>query len=236
MRQNKAVRDNVRDYLTKQLEQGEIQLDKTINLARLGRQLGVSVTPIREALTQLEHVGIVKSLPNRGFVVADLKIAEAKDLYKTVADLQVLALENCEIGALDIPKLKKQLLTLQRAHTISQRLKEHFNFHRMLTSNASPLILDILKNLWIRILFYEQHYITDAAFYENVDNQNEAIIQAIEDDNLPTALLILKMNWLQTLDHLVAQMILNQNVHFDDLSQHENKVEQQIDILDVFTP
>lgn len=224
-----AVRDNVRDYLTQQLEQGEIQLNKTINLAQLARRLRVSVTPIREALTQLEHVGIVKSLPNRGFVVADLKISEAKDLYKTVADLQVLALENCEISDLDIANLKKQLLTLQRAHTLSKRLKEHFQFHRMLTSQASPLILDILKNLWIRILFYEQHYITDAAFYENVDNQNEAIIHAIEDDNLPTALLILKMNWLQTLDHLVARMVLTQQVDFDEVSQAEALSKQQID-------
>ena len=80
-----------------QLQSGQLKVNKTVNLAKLARDMNVSVTPIREALTQLEHVGIIKAMVNRGFVVAELELQEAKDLYTTVADLEVLALENTSL-------------------------------------------------------------------------------------------------------------------------------------------
>ena len=75
-----------------------------------------------------------------------------------------------------------------------------------------PFLDGMLTNLRTRMLFYEQHYVHKSAFYENVDNQNEAIIQAIEENNIPTAELILKMNWTQVLNHLVLEMAKQTNV------------------------
>lgn len=207
-----ALRDKVRMHLMQQLQNGHLKLDKTINLARLSRELGISVTPIREALTQLEHVGIIKAEINRGFVIAKLTLAEARHLYQTIAELEALALSKSEFNTDDYNLLRIQLTALVNTHTINFRIKEHFEFHRLLTKKANPILLDILNNLRTRMLFYEQHYIRKSAFYENVDNQNEAIIQAIEEDNLPTAELILKMNWMQILDHLSIEMAKNNPV------------------------
>lgn len=207
-----ALRDKVRMHLMQQLQNGHLKLDKTINLARLSRELGISVTPIREALTQLEHVGIIKAEINRGFVIAKLTLAEARHLYQTIAELEALALSKSEFNTDDYNLLRTQLTALVNTHTINFRIKEHFEFHRLLTHKANPILLDILNNLRTRMLFYEQHYICKSAFYENVDNQNEAIIQAIEEDNLPTAELILKMNWMQILDHLSIEMAKNNPV------------------------
>ena len=212
MAKNTVVRDQVRGYLMQQLQNGDLKIDKTINLARLARELKVSVTPIREALTQLEHVGIIKAEVNRGFVVSELNLDEARHLYQTVADLEVLCLEKATFSLSDIDLLKEQHLALVRAHTLSFRIKEHFEFHRILTQSANSILLGILNNLRARMLFYEQHYIRKSAFYENVDNQNEAIIQAIEENNVPAAELILKMNWMQVMEHLTHEMIKQNDV------------------------
>ena len=88
------LRDQVKDFILKEMQKGGLSVGKTINLAALSRKLGISVTPIREALSQLEESQIIKAVPNRGFVVAELHLKEAQDLYATVSQLEVMALEN----------------------------------------------------------------------------------------------------------------------------------------------
>jgi DNA-binding GntR family transcriptional regulator len=47
---------------------------------------------------------------------------------------------------------------------------------------------------------------SDDSIYAKSDNQHDAIISAIEDDNVPTAALVLKMNWMLILDYIQKQL------------------------------
>ncbi|WP_350288455.1 GntR family transcriptional regulator [uncultured Croceitalea sp.] len=206
-----VLRDSVKSHLLKEIQNGHLQIGKTINLAALSRKLAVSVTPIREALTQLEESEIVKAIPNRGFVINELSLNEAIDLYNTVAQLEVIALDSSSFNDNLKSKLRKLQLHLQQTHTPNARLLVRLQFHETLMDACSNRILKtILKKLKTRILFYEQLYINDATFYETIDNQNEGVLRAIEEENLPTAALILKMNWMTVLDYLKKEMSKNQ--------------------------
>lgn len=55
------LRDRIKDHLLEQIQNGGLQVGKTINLAALSRDTGVSVTPIREALSQLEQAQVSQS-------------------------------------------------------------------------------------------------------------------------------------------------------------------------------
>ncbi len=203
MHNNQILRNRVKSHLLVQIQKGDLVVGKTINLAALSRKIGVSVTPIREALSQLEQARIINAVPNRGFVVTRLSKKEAKNLYETIAQLEIMALENSDFSKEDVSALQVQQLKLQQAYTPVSRLKERFAFHNILVRKCSNAVLmQILETLWARLLFYEQGFGNDASFYENVDNQNEAIIRAIEEDNLPTAALILKMNWMVVLEYV----------------------------------
>ena len=103
-----SFRDQVREFLLAEMKQGHLQEGQTINLAALARKLEVSVTPIREALTQLQQSRIITAIPNRGFIISELSLKEAKDLYELVADLEVLAIENSEFDEESIEQLKEQ--------------------------------------------------------------------------------------------------------------------------------
>lgn len=187
-------------------------------MAALARSLKVSVTPIREALSQLEQSRILKAVPNRGFVVPELTLKEAKNLYRTLAELEVLALEQSSFDSNLLDALRNEQLRLQQTHTPSARLTSRIKFHHILLRNCSNSILvEILKDLEARILFYEQVFITNASFYEQIDNQNEAIIRAIEEDNVPTAALILKMNWMTVLEYVQKQLMLGQSITFEEI-------------------
>ncbi len=201
------LRRQVRDHLLSQMVKGELQIGKTINLAALSRELNISVTPIREALTQLQQANIIKAIPNRGFIIAELDVKEAEDLYNLVASLEVMAIENSEFDTQDIEALKLQQQVFEDAKDALSRIQADLKFHRLLTKGyENDLALQILNDLKTRIFFYERAFMTDDSFYNKSDNQHDAIISAIADDNVPTASLLLKMNWMLILNYIQKKL------------------------------
>ena len=201
------LRDQVRDYLLSEMITGNLKTGKTINLAALARNLNVSVTPIREALTQLQQAHIIKAIPNRGFIIAELDVEEAEDLYELVANLEVMAIENTEFSQEDIVNLKNQQEVFENATNAIDRIQADLEFHRLLTQGyKNKLTLKILHDLKTRIFFYERAFTNDDSFYNKSDNQHESIISAIADDNVPTASLLLKMNWMLILNYVQKKL------------------------------
>ncbi len=208
MTRKTIFRDQVREYLLKEMRLGNLEEGRTINLAALARELHVSVTPIREALTQLQQSRIITAIPNRGFIISELSLKEAQDLYDLVADLEVLAIENSEFDEASIVNLKNQQLVFKNAEDTIARIGAKLEFHRLLTQNyKNALAQRILDDLKIRIFFYEREFMADDLLYSKSDNQHDAIISAIEDDNVPTAALVLKMNWMLILDYIQKQLL-----------------------------
>ncbi len=201
-------RDQVREHLLGEMKQGNLQEGQTINLAALARKLAVSVTPIREALTQLQQSRIITAIPNRGFIISDLSLKEAKDLYDLVAELEVMAIENSTFDDNAITSLIAQQIVFKNAEDTIARINAKLEFHRLLTQNyENELAQQILEDLKIRIFFYEREFMSDDLLYSKSDNQHDAIISAIQDDNVPTASLVLKMNWMLILDYIQKQLL-----------------------------
>jgi len=203
-----SFRDQVREFLLQEMKKGNLHEGQTINLAALARKLDVSVTPIREALTQLQQSRIITAIPNRGFIISELSLKEAKDLYELVADLEVLAIENSDFDESSIVALKKQQEVFKNAEDTVARINAKLGFHRLLTKNyGNSLAQHVLEDLKIRVFFYEREFMADDLLYSKSDNQHDAIISAIEDDNVPTASLVLKMNWMLILDYIQRQLL-----------------------------
>ena len=59
----------------------------------LSERLGVSRTPVREALTRLVQEGYVSFLPNRGFTCKEIRLQEAEELYELREALEAFAVE-----------------------------------------------------------------------------------------------------------------------------------------------
>lgn len=201
------LRDQVRDYLLNEMTTGSLELGKTINLAAVSRALNVSVTPIREALAQLQQARIIEAVPNRGFIIAELDVKEAEDLYQLVASLEVMAIENTEFKDENITELNLQQEVFENAPNAIARIQADLEFHRLLTKGfENDLALKMLYDLKTRVFFYERAFMFNDSFYNKSDNQHEAIISAIADDNVPTASLLLKMNWMLILNYIQKKL------------------------------
>ena len=84
----KSLREQVYDHLRHLLSRGEIQPGAFINQDELAGRLGVSRTPLRDALLQLEAEGFVAILPRRGVRVQALTMEDVRHMYEVVGALE----------------------------------------------------------------------------------------------------------------------------------------------------
>src|SRR5215475_1204575 len=71
----------------------EILPGQKLHHQQLSERLGVSRTPVREALTRLVQEGYVSFLPNRGFTCKEIRMQEAEELYELREALEAFAVE-----------------------------------------------------------------------------------------------------------------------------------------------
>ncbi len=195
-------RDQVRNILLDRMRSGELSAGDGIALARLSRELEVSVTPIREALTQLQQAGIIDAIPNRGFVIPEIDPSEVKEVYELVAHLECLAIENSHFDPELLKKLKEQQVRFTNTRTAIDRINADMAFHDLLISRyANATALKILEDLKIRIFFYEKGFMEEHGFYKDSSHHHDHIIHCLENDQKQEACRILKENWLQILHY-----------------------------------
>src|SRR5438132_1176243 len=86
-----ALRDDVRRYLRHAIMRGALKPGEKIVESHVARALGVSQAPVREALRELEQLGLVVNHSRRGTFVRQITPHDAWELYTLRAELEVLA-------------------------------------------------------------------------------------------------------------------------------------------------
>lgn len=86
-----SLKSQVLGRLREAIVQGRYRPGEVLVAARVAEELGVSRTPVREALQALEAEGLVRSLPNRGVVVEGITPAEVEDIFTIRSVLEALA-------------------------------------------------------------------------------------------------------------------------------------------------
>jgi DNA-binding GntR family transcriptional regulator len=81
----------VYEDLKRRLNAGSLRPGQFIDLSALGRELGMSRTPLRDALIRLELEGFVRVYPRRGVMVRTLDLADIRDIYQILGALEASA-------------------------------------------------------------------------------------------------------------------------------------------------
>jgi DNA-binding GntR family transcriptional regulator len=92
-REGKALVDEISAAIRSRIMSGEIAIGAQLRQAELAQELGVSRTPVREALRQLQTSGLIEVVPNRGAVVRVPAPWEVREAYEVRAELEGLACE-----------------------------------------------------------------------------------------------------------------------------------------------
>jgi DNA-binding GntR family transcriptional regulator len=139
----KSLKEQVYDYLREQMEKGEIKPGAVINMEDTSKELGVSKTPLRDALLKLESENFVSILPRRGVIVNVLTLEDIKHYYEILGALESAALLSCfsKIKKTDILKLKA--LNAKMSHAISC---DDFNSYYQNNLDFHNVFLDLCGN------------------------------------------------------------------------------------------
>ena len=73
--------DRVRHHVYDQIIGGTLEAGSVIQIASLAAELGVSRTPVREALLSLQETNLLQVIPNQGFLVCSISLADVSDIY-----------------------------------------------------------------------------------------------------------------------------------------------------------
>jgi len=88
----KSLKEQVYEYLREQMRNGHLLPGSVIDMEETSKKLGVSKTPLRDALLQLEMEGFVRILPRRKVIVNVLTLQDIKNMYEIIGALESAAL------------------------------------------------------------------------------------------------------------------------------------------------
>lgn len=149
-----SLKDQVYEYLRYQMKIGEIRPDSVINMDLTSKKLGVSKTPLRDALLQLEMEGFVTILPRRGVIVNKLTLQDIKDYYQILGALESTAIiaVSESLKASDVKKMEKLNEGMKKAierDNFDAFYERNLSFHDVYINQAGNRMLrrtvDILK-------------------------------------------------------------------------------------------
>lgn len=208
------ISDELRQAIRRRIVDGSLPAGERINEVHLSRQLEVSRTPLREALSQLAAEGFVDSLPRRGFFTRGLSVDEVRQLYPLRAFLDPQALEMA--GAPDserIAELRQLNARIAAAGTRPARAIDlDDQWHRLLLRDCpNRILLDIIDQLIWKSRRYEFAYLKQTHNLQVATAEHDAILDALDDDDLPKACDMLRQNMSSAREPLIQWLNAREN-------------------------
>jgi DNA-binding GntR family transcriptional regulator len=193
----------VRQELLAKIFDGSLPVGERIHEREVAEELGVSRTPIREALMALEEEGFVESRPSRGFAPAALSAQDVREVYPMVAALEVLAIRSTDPAVLKsrLEELHKLADDLVAAAGDARRVQElDDRWHETLVSGChNERALRTLASLKRVVRRYEYAWLGDSEHVQISTEQHHGIIDALGTDDLGRAAELLELNWRCTM-------------------------------------
>lgn len=179
------LRDVVFMKLRRAILTGELKPGERLMEIHLANRLGVSRTPIREAIRKLELESLVTMLPRRGAIVAEINEKGLKDVLEVRRALDVLCAElACErISEKEKNDLKQACFAFERATkegTATEIAAKDVALHDIIVrSTGNDRLIALVNNLAEQMYRYRFEYIKDESQHDQLVIEHKAILDAI---------------------------------------------------------
>jgi len=140
----KALSEETYDLLKSKILSGELPLEERIDVALVSKQLGVSRTPVNDALRKLSNQGLVQIHPRRGTFVTRVTPENVEDVYHLRQALEGKAAELAaqHFDASKVTVLRKLNAGLSKKGLVmSDHLKINQEFHRFIVQSCGNKLL-----------------------------------------------------------------------------------------------
>jgi DNA-binding GntR family transcriptional regulator len=205
----------------------EVLPGQKLHHQELSERLGVSRTPVREALTRLVQEGYVSLLPNRGFTCKEIRLQEAEELYDLREALEAFAveraIENLTDKALDQLSVKMDLYGQDvRKHFSRERLLYDQEFHLDIARlSANETLIKTLAQVFERIILKRRtDSLYDPARGLLAHQEHLRLFQAMKQRDVAKAVAITRAHIRAGKENVIAD--LKQRREFRELQATEN--------------
>jgi len=192
----------VMDYLKNQLNSGGIRPGDSLNLNSLSKNLGVSRTPVREALIQLAKEGFIETISGVAFKIKRLSLEEIKNIYEVIGILEAEASRTAaeKISPEDIKRLEELYFGMEKSLEINDfkaYLDLNFQTHSIITKSCgNQILLDTVSQLKERLYEFPQILTNIPEWEKNMMDDHGRMIEFLKNkDKEGLANLIQNVHW-----------------------------------------
>jgi DNA-binding GntR family transcriptional regulator len=199
-----TLADQVYRTVRDRILEGQIPPGDFIRETDLNTAMGVSRTPVREALGRLASEGFLEKIPHRGFRVPDEPVEDLLELYPIVAALDLLAgrLALPRLTSGDINQLKQintQLRQVRDKDNVPALIELNNRFHRVFSlRSGNRRLCSQLDDLRMQLARLETWYYSSHEHTERSIHEHAGIIEAIERRDYAKALALFENNMYST--------------------------------------
>jgi DNA-binding GntR family transcriptional regulator len=205
----RPLRDDVHTALRERIVAGKFLPGSRLPDVRLAAELGVSRTPVREALLRLVREGLVENDPHRGFFVAPLDRQEVLETYPIVWTLECLALQSCG------PPTSRQIQALRRINAAMgavtadapRRQELDLRWHQTLVEPCgNQRLKELLAGLKQVVRRYECVYMQDPTLVRRSIQDHTEILKALVKKRPKLAGRLLEQNWRAGMESVLKRL------------------------------
>lgn len=182
------LRVQVYNYLQEQMRVGALEPGASISVSRMISELGISRTPLREALLILQEQGFVKIMPQRGVIINALSLEDVKDIYEILGGIESRVLLSVfdRIGASEIAQLEKlneELEISLAAGDIARHNEANIQFHNVfILLSENERLLKYVKHLKMQLYDFPRRDYGRQWNKSNLD-EHKVFLQFVRDKN-----------------------------------------------------
>jgi DNA-binding GntR family transcriptional regulator len=207
----------VHDRLRQAILRGELDPRTPISQVQLAATLGVSRTPLREALRMLQREGLISSEPNRRVRVAELSMTDLEQLYACRVLVEALAVRvtvpRQEPG--DVAELRAALSEMEGLTAVPDRpdVRDvdaweagHRRYHELLRGRAGERIRRLARDLSDHSERYRRVYMAERQAWPIAAREHAAILEAFASKDGSAATVLLVRHLARTALTLIASV------------------------------
>jgi DNA-binding GntR family transcriptional regulator len=191
---------------------GAYRLGEPLRAAAIASELGISRTPVREALLMLESEGLVESVPKRGASVRTYAVDDLDDMYQLRALLEGYAARRAatRIAPADVVRLEESCARFDRLRAEDDLLdlvKENLFFHNViLEAAASERLTQMVRKVIEIPLVYKSYFWYSPEQKLISEHYHQQLTLALRGGDADRAELIMKEHVLEARDFLLTQL------------------------------
>ncbi len=147
-----SLSQQIKDQLLERIMQGELSPGARLIELKIAAEFSTSQAPVREALRELEAMGVIETLPNKGARVRTITNDELCQLYDVRAQLEAYATQLTTENGVPLKSKLKEIVRLMkkaaREEDSTAFAGHNSDFHRVIVkSSGNTVLLDLWENL-----------------------------------------------------------------------------------------